>query len=303
MGIDLDRLVTQPVNPEYVCILCKGLMWDPVEGPCEHSMCRACIEPWLATEETCPHCHEPLALNALRQAHRFFRMTLESLVITCENRLHGCEATPRLGDLRQHLGNDCGAVIVECSHEGCNEKGIRRRDLAGHEGRCPHGRVACPQCHELVRPGERQAHIDNDCGKTIIPCPLNGCNIWMAREEMDDHLQSLPEEHLGILSESLTRLREMLATCQQECEAMATAEAGSVLRAQVDIGKLEGRVDSLDAKTSRLAEAKRARAGTPPRSSDKKTRMSLPTSRVGSASLTGGRLAREMNINLGISIS
>lgn len=53
MGYDIERFV-KPVNEGLLCCICRDVLEDPQQAPCEHAFCSTCISAWLVTESTCP---------------------------------------------------------------------------------------------------------------------------------------------------------------------------------------------------------------------------------------------------------
>lgn len=66
MGFKKERFETPPPN-ELICIICKGVFEDPVQGTCGHVYCSNCrikSDPWNY-EDICPveHNYNPLILG------------------------------------------------------------------------------------------------------------------------------------------------------------------------------------------------------------------------------------------------
>ena len=65
MGFDLERFV-EAVNEGLLCCICRDVLEDPLQSPCEHAFCSSCIQAWLVAECTCPEDRQPLTSSQLR---------------------------------------------------------------------------------------------------------------------------------------------------------------------------------------------------------------------------------------------
>ena len=65
MGFDIERFV-ESVNEGLLCCICRDVLEDPLQSPCEHAFCSSCIQAWLVAECTCPEDRQPLTSSQLR---------------------------------------------------------------------------------------------------------------------------------------------------------------------------------------------------------------------------------------------
>ncbi|GIZ40895.1 hypothetical protein CKM354_000421600 [Cercospora kikuchii] len=54
------QLKSATVEDDAECGICQDVYKDPVELPCGHTFCRACISLWLSSKKTCPLDRVPL---------------------------------------------------------------------------------------------------------------------------------------------------------------------------------------------------------------------------------------------------
>ena len=80
MGYDVDRFVTS-VNEGLLCCICRDVLEDPLQAPCEHAYCSACIMAWLVHHNNCPEDRRPLTAPLLRPLFRYMKNDLEQLQI------------------------------------------------------------------------------------------------------------------------------------------------------------------------------------------------------------------------------
>lgn len=69
MGYDLERFVGY-VNEGLLCCVCRDVLERPLQAPCEHAYCSACISSWLLHHHSCPEDRLPLDASGLKPLYR-----------------------------------------------------------------------------------------------------------------------------------------------------------------------------------------------------------------------------------------
>lgn len=69
MGYDLERFVGY-VNDGLLCCVCRDVLERPLQAPCEHAYCCACISSWLVHHHSCPEDRLPLDVGSLKPLYR-----------------------------------------------------------------------------------------------------------------------------------------------------------------------------------------------------------------------------------------
>ncbi|XP_048763184.1 RING finger protein 151-like isoform X2 [Ostrea edulis] len=156
MGFDVDRFL-RTVNEGLLCCICRDVLEDPVQAPCEHAYCRQCIEAWLVHETRCPEDRSNLSLSNLKPLFRYMKNDLDKLQIRCINVNLGCN----------HI---CSLEVIAC-----------------HESECPYGSVQCPNdhCTTIVLRKELTGHLAS-CEFRSRECP-RGCGMLMVQRQDRDH--------------------------------------------------------------------------------------------------------------------
>eukprot|EP00899_Mesostigma_viride_P020264 jgi/Mesvir1/28239/Mv04784-RA.1 len=237
MALDTARVVRPvPVPEDLVCIICTGVLQDPVEGDCEHPACRACLDAWLQQPGrvgTCPTCRKPLKKK--KTVHRYMMNQILALQVTCDNAGRGCPEVITFEHLRTHVAN-CGWVTVSCTNDGCAAS-MLRNEIPNHHHVCPHRIVPCDKCdasikqHDLqehlqhtcpavevpcqhkggcgqmVRRGAKDNHIENECAQAEVKCEVPGCSKAITRGSMKRHLEDSMAEHIMSLSSKVIVLQ------------------------------------------------------------------------------------------------
>eukprot|EP00899_Mesostigma_viride_P004629 jgi/Mesvir1/14167/Mv09631-RA.1 len=229
MAFDPGRVIKpQPVPEDLICIICTGVLVDPVEGPCEHLACRACLSDWLSRSTGCPVCRQPLGKSNIKQAHRLARNQLDALEVSCDNAARGCKAVVTLGSLKTHT-SACGKAMERCRNTNCSAT-VLREDLPLHLQACPYRAVSCKFCDGRIQFQDQQdhllhdcpdvelacdhqggcgqrvkrcamaTHIDKECSKARVPCAILGCKAQVARGDMAHHLETYLAQHMACMS-------------------------------------------------------------------------------------------------------
>eukprot|EP01006_Ploeotia_vitrea_P052134 TRINITY_DN67655_c10_g2_i2.p1 TRINITY_DN67655_c10_g2~~TRINITY_DN67655_c10_g2_i2.p1 ORF type:complete len:393 (+),score=23.75 TRINITY_DN67655_c10_g2_i2:264-1442(+) len=111
---------------------------------------------------------------------------LSKLDVYCSNRCNGCQWKGKSADLKSHRDH-CDHELVQCTHEGCLEAPIIRRNLAYHVANCPFKSCECQYCRKLV-PGCKLKEHEHDCPKRPIKCPQH-CAAQVTVETLAHHLK------------------------------------------------------------------------------------------------------------------
>ncbi|XP_060564476.1 RING finger protein 151-like [Ruditapes philippinarum] len=165
MGYDTDRF-TSAINDALTCCICRDVLEDPVQAPCEHAYCRTCIEAWLVHETTCPEDRRPLSYSGLRPLFRYMKNDLNRLQLKCKNEAYGCESIVSLETLEAHE-RDCIFDRHKCPNDRCSFF-ANRQEVESHVKRCEYGRKECPNgCGMLLA---RPVDLDHNCIQELKTC-------------------------------------------------------------------------------------------------------------------------------------
>ncbi|XP_074646810.1 uncharacterized protein LOC141902812 [Tubulanus polymorphus] len=219
MGYDQERFV-EKVNDGLLCCICRDVLEDPLQGPCEHAFCAGCIHGWLVHENICPEDRRPLWITELRPLFRYMKNDLDKLQIRCRNFRAGCEIVCNLEYVEAHE-RDCGFVTIQCPSIGCTVS-LERRALDEHLTNCEFRTKECP----------------NGCGMPILSTEDREHNCIA---ELKMGIEVLRSE---IICKSEDQKREIDVRLDAQRRHMVQRESGihahiDELRAQIALQKQE----------------------------------------------------------------
>ncbi|XP_054637827.1 RING finger protein 151 [Dunckerocampus dactyliophorus] len=190
MGYDLERFVGY-VNDGLLCCVCRDVLERPLQAPCEHAFCSACISSWLLHHHTCPEDRQPLDVGSLKPLYRYMRNDLNRLQIRCVNAGQGCEAVCSLESLHTHE-DECDFAFVSCSNSGCPAQ-VERRGLEAHLSECNFCSRECPNgCgHTLLSTEQPQHNCVAELRTEVEMLRVEMlCKVEEVRREMESRLDS-----------------------------------------------------------------------------------------------------------------
>eukprot|EP00735_Rhodelphis_limneticus_P005006 TRINITY_DN16697_c0_g1::TRINITY_DN16697_c0_g1_i1::g.23605::m.23605 TRINITY_DN16697_c0_g1::TRINITY_DN16697_c0_g1_i1::g.23605 ORF type:complete len:146 (+),score=-10.33,sp/Q5R7T5/RNF41_PONAB/44.78/3e-30,zf-C3HC4/PF00097.20/4.2e-11,zf-C3HC4/PF00097.20/1.9e+03,zf-C3HC4_2/PF13923.1/2e-09,zf-C3HC4_2/PF13923.1/9.2e+02,zf-TRAF/PF02176.13/6e+03,zf-TRAF/PF02176.13/0.17,zf-TRAF/PF02176.13/1.6e-05,zf-TRAF/PF02176.13/0.00072,zf-C3HC4_3/PF13920.1/5.1e-09,zf-RING_2/PF13639.1/7.8e-09,zf-C3HC4_4/PF15227.1/4.2e-0 len=134
-GYDIERFVDSP-DENLLCVICSGVMREPLSSPCGHSFCASCIRQWVGgpVPRSCPVCRSNLSSSMLHPVPLLVKSMLAKLRIKCEHKERGCEEIITLDRLESHLIS-CPYRPVPCPNHGCGAT-VLSSHLPSHRQGC-----------------------------------------------------------------------------------------------------------------------------------------------------------------------
>ena len=273
---DLSYSFLEPVPNYLTCIICYGLLKEPVATDCCEKM--FCCEHSSRTERICPACrHTPLSVSR----NRGIDSIVKGLKVFCLNHREGCqwsghlcfEPKHRVGTcghesvpcekecgmnvqrrfMKDHLTKECLLRKVDC--EFCDYKGTAA-EVASHLEICTEYLIACPHGCELQLPRKGLNDHSSTCLEAPVSCPFAGagCNTMpVKRKDLAGHLETSVVAHLLLLASCNQCLTEEVIELRKEKEELLE-------RSRVEVAELEAvktELQQLKDKVNRLVENER----------------------------------------------
>ncbi len=207
---------------DFECPLCLHVTREPnLTSCCGQHFCHYCIQTMLSNNNPCPFCKESSFMAILDKKQK--RKVL-NLKVYCNNK-ELCTWFGNLGELEQHLTENCQFVLGDCSYncsqmmmklqledheanyclkrshscEHCQLKGTYEDIQEDHVPVCPNYPVTCPnECEatSLLRAQLKQ-HLE-ECPLAMVECELRevGCEEIVQRKDMDRHMEKAAQKYL-----------------------------------------------------------------------------------------------------------
>ena len=184
LKIENFTLKSQTNIIEFICSLCKGILWDPICISTGYTFCKSCfyefnnISSFSQNNEPlnliCPLTSELIDPNKIFSVN-FINEFISKEIIYCKNKNSNCEWEGKLKELKFHLENECLKELKKCSFKGC-EYVQNLENLERHKDSCEFKINECNLCGEKLDKIERENHSEK-CKKIKIFC-LNDCGIY-----------------------------------------------------------------------------------------------------------------------------
>ncbi|XP_064010774.1 RING finger protein 151-like isoform X1 [Pogoniulus pusillus] len=227
MGYDIDRFVGY-VNEGLLCSICRDVLEDPLQAPCEHAFCTACIHGWLVHHSNCPEDRQMIDVSLLRPLYRYMKNDLNRLQLHCKNREYGCEMVCSLESIDRHE-RECEYSQIPCSNAGCTVH-IERRNLDRHLAVCEYRSRECPNgCGYTILSAEDTQHNCVAELRTELELLRSEmiCRVEEAKHEMESRLDS-QRRHMvqkeSILQNEIEELKSQMSRMMSDVRSLMAAE-------------------------------------------------------------------------------
>ncbi|XP_019383480.1 PREDICTED: RING finger protein 151-like isoform X1 [Gavialis gangeticus] len=227
MGYDIERFVGY-VNEGLLCSICRDVLEDPLQAPCEHAFCTTCIHGWLVHHSNCPEDRQALDASVLHPLYRYMKNDLNRLQLHCKNREHGCDMVCSLESIDRHE-RECEYGQISCSNAGCPVQ-VERRNLEGHLALCEYRSRECPNgCGYTILSAEDTQHNCVAELRTELELLRSEmiCRVEEAKHEMESRLDS-QRRHMvqkeSMLQNEIEELKSQMSRMMSDVRSLLAAE-------------------------------------------------------------------------------
>ena len=181
-SISQEIFVNKEEMQDFICPLCNGILYEPIQDSCQHVFCLSCYNKCKENNINCPISNKPF-INEKSTQLSLISNVINKMNVYCVNKNKNCNWIGKFLQLKSHLLKDCQKEIIICIYEGCNQN-MKREDLQSHIKICDWRTEECLQCHKFIAHLLKQEH-DDICPKKIIKCEQ--CNMAIMRELLENH--------------------------------------------------------------------------------------------------------------------
>lgn len=96
----------EEIDEDLICYICLQPFVTPLDIPCGHTFCCACLTTFLRVQQLCPIDRKPLSAQLCFPSSIVLRKLLEKLSVQCPN-TNVCDKILQRGDLEDHLNQRC----------------------------------------------------------------------------------------------------------------------------------------------------------------------------------------------------
>lgn len=198
----------------YICNICKGILYKPVLLKCGHIYCKEC---YLANRSNCIN-KECKNSSIVCENLPFISNILYNKKVLCKN--EGCKLSINVNEIFLHF-LECPKEQVNCKYK-CGFSGLREK-IVDHENNCEFRKILCKNCSmeisfkdeikhkqeclmeliecnlckEKIFRKDKELHLKNECKNIGRDClfKLLGCDEKYTIKEKDKHMEEYKKKH------------------------------------------------------------------------------------------------------------
>ena len=246
---ELTYLFEQPVPRYLTCIICLGLLKEPVATDCCGKMfCESHLSTKKASlRAACPACrmrdysvsrnkgidgivndmkvhciHHSLGCEwtghlCFEPTHRQSDTGCRFEVVSCKT---GCGWKAERKDMAAHIADDCPLREFQCEY--CSMRGVYKTIVA-HWEECPDFPITCPNKCNSSEMKRKQLFLHTPrCPEQVVGCQFKdiGCNVFIKRKDEESHMSSAMADHMMLLLRENRELRKLITTLQDKTASL-----------------------------------------------------------------------------------
>ena len=190
------------------------------------------------------------------------------LRVKCSNANRGCEWVGTVGTIEKHVAT-CGFTLVPCPKQCKDDKNevkcFTRKEVDDHlKNDCPNRDYECQsKCGEKGTYAYITEVHDKTCKMRILPCPNDGCDTEIQRQQASEHVSKCPHtvipcKYKGIGCDTELKREDMAAHEQEDkllhkalervhkAQKTINSQQSAIASLQATVQSLQNKVDSLE---------------------------------------------------------
>lgn len=236
---EIDDIIAPEAKKDaepFTCSVCLSVWTEPLQTPCHHIFCKACVVDRESPTTICPCCRTTIPADGfqpLEKVNQFVLRMLNNLRVICpysKKPATRSASASTAADGQEDSGGTSStfspAPRVEprpaqsCGPAQCDWAGSFA-DLNRHLGSCQWCVVPCPHgCGEEMQRSDLTTHTAA-CERNRVSCDI--CGEQVRPHDLDKHNKDEAERHVELLRKRITEMRsasvlEELRTLRQEVQ-------------------------------------------------------------------------------------
>ena len=136
------------------CPICKNFLINPMQcKDCEEIFCHLCISNQKSLYNSCINCSSS-SLEIIPAPMKWLKLYSKTQLLC--------------------INDQCGEVL-------CIE------NAQSHGENCLYRKIICEKCQEIIIFIDQENHKDNLCKGRLMKCPHEGCDVFIEKEELEEH--------------------------------------------------------------------------------------------------------------------
>jgi hypothetical protein len=223
----IDYIDDISIDPELICIICRGHFKDPYCTQCDHTFCCQCIMQRIRHGSAiCPRCAKPISFFEVKPASRIIRDMLTRSRVVCQY---------------------------------CGQMGIQRENFDDHLNRgCPKIEVICPAldvtCPWIGQRDQLDCHL-----KTCVYNSLHGIlsKLMTENRQLKEQIKQLKEycekNDLNQLKD-IENTENYIHTSIKQLNDQFDIDENRIEKHEIEIEYLKNQIVQMDIEIKKLQE-------------------------------------------------
>jgi len=105
-SISQEIFVNKEEMQDFICPLCNGILYEPIQDSCQHVFCLSCYNKCKENNINCPISNKPF-INEKSTQLSLISNVINKMNVYCVNKNKNCNWIGKFLQLKSHLLKDC----------------------------------------------------------------------------------------------------------------------------------------------------------------------------------------------------